>query len=411
MNTKKRILKICIGLLVLGYSAPAQDTSATQKKIRLVAEAVLKDATFQFVDQTNGMRYVFPKDAPADAKLRPESPYTDWRYWNGVLNNALMKLGDVLKEPRYSRFPQKFFEFAFDHYQYFEDRYKNEGKWNYPFGELFIMEELDDYGAVGSSLVTVYQTDPQDRYKTYINNAAKYIRLKQNRLKDGTFVRSFPQKWTLWADDLYMSVSFLSRLWEVSQDKKYLDDAILQVVNFHRYLFDVQKGLMYHCWFSDVNQNGVAFWGRANGWALLAQADLLDRIPENHPRRKELILLFQRHVLGLARYQGPDGLWHQLLDKPDSYLETSCTAMFTYAIASAINEGYLESRYASIAQRGWEGVMSKIRDDGTVEGVCTGTGVGDDLVFYYHRPTPHNDVHGIGAVILAGTEVMRLNTK
>jgi rhamnogalacturonyl hydrolase YesR len=128
----------------------------------------------------------------------------------------------------------------------------------------------------------------------------------------------------------------------------------------------------------------------------------------NHPQRKILLGLLQRHILGISHYQSGEGLWHQLLDKTDSYLETSCTAMFTYAIARAVNKGYIEPRYASIARCGWEGVMSKIRSDGKVEGVCTGTGVGDDLVFYYHRPAPLNDVHGIGAVLLAGAEVFQL---
>jgi rhamnogalacturonyl hydrolase YesR len=152
----------------------------------------------------------------------------------------------------------------------------------------------------------------------------------------------------------------------------------------------------------------VAFWGRANGWAILAQIDLLDRLPKDHPQREKLLALFQRHILGIAQYQSGEGLWHQLLDKVDSYLETSCTAMFTYAVARAVNKGYLEPRYASIAQRGWEGVQSKIRADGQVEGVCAGTGVSDDLVFYYRRPTPLNDAHGIGAVLLAGAEVLQM---
>lgn len=82
--------------------------------------------------------------------------------------------------------------------------------------------------------------------------------------------------------------------------------------------------------------------------------------------------------------------------------------MFTYTIARSVNKGYIEPRYASVAQRGWEGVMTKIRPDGNVEGVSAGTGVSDDLVFYYHRPTPLNDIHGLGAVLLAGTEVLQL---
>ena len=116
----------------------------------------------------------------------------------------------------------------------------------------------------------------------------------------------------------------------------------------------------------------------------------------------------QRHIIGISRYQGSKGLWHQLLDKTDSFLETSCSAMFTYAIARAVNKGYIDSRYASIAERGWEGIMTKIHPDGKIEGVCTGTGVSNDLVFYYKRPAPLNDVHGIGTVLLAGSEILSL---
>jgi rhamnogalacturonyl hydrolase YesR len=182
----------------------------------------------------------------------------------------------------------------------------------------------------------------------------------------------------------------------------------MQVINFQKYVFDPSMGLMHHCWYSDVQRPGVAFWGRANGWALLAQVDLLDRLPKNHPKRPQLLNILQRHILGIAHYQSAEGLWHQLLEKTDSYLETSCSAMFTYAIARSVNKGYIEARYASIAQRGWEGVMTKIRPDGQVEGVCTGTSVGDDLVFYYRRPARLNDVHGIGAVLLAGTEILQM---
>jgi rhamnogalacturonyl hydrolase YesR len=387
----------------------AQEGMHTEKKLRAIADGVTRSATFQFVDQKSGERFKSTRGAPLEAHLRPESPYTDWRYWNGVLNIAMLRLADALHNPRYAAFSRQNIAFSFDNYKYFEERYKREGKWNYPFGQLFIMEELDDCGAMGASVIEVLHQGPQDRYREYIGQAAKHMLEKQDRLFDGTLVRSFPHKWTLWADDLYMSISFLARIGELSGDKRYLDDAAMQVVNFHKRLFDEEKGLMHHCWYSDVNRPGVAYWGRANGWAMLAQVDLLDRLPKDHPKRDTLLALLQRHILGIAQYQSADGLWHQLLDKVDSYLETSCSAMFTYSIARAVNKGYIEPRYSSIAQRGWEGVMSKIHADGQVEGVCTGTGVSDDLVFYYHRPTPLNDVHGIGAVLLAGTEILQLS--
>jgi rhamnogalacturonyl hydrolase YesR len=387
----------------------SQDISESKKKLLSVVNAVLNDATFHFIDKKSGQRCTTTDKTPLDVQLQPESAYTDWRYWNGVLNIAMIRLSDVLHEPTYLKFAIKNITFSFDNYQYFESRYKGEGKWNYPFAQHFIMEELDDCGAMGASVIEVFQLDPQERYKTYITKTANHILTKQSRLNDGTFVRSFPNRWTLWADDLYMSISFLSRMGEFSGDIRYFDEAAQQVINFYKYLFNKERELMYHCWYSDIKSPGVAFWGRANGWAMLAQVDLLDRLPSNHPQRSKLLNLLKQHILGVSRYQSSDGLWHQLLDKVDSYLETSCSAMFTYVIARAVNKGYIKPRYTSIAQKGWEGVMSKIHIDGQVEGVCTGTVISEDLVYYYHRPTPLNDVHGIGFVLLAGAEILQMS--
>jgi unsaturated rhamnogalacturonyl hydrolase len=267
---------------------------------------------------------------------------------------------------------------------------------------------LDDCGAMGASVIEIQKRYPKEIYKQYIDKTANHISNKQERLEDGSLVRKGPFKYTLWVDDLYMGLSFLTRMGEYSKEQKYFDDAAKQVINFHKYLFDESKGLMHHCWYSDIKQPGVAYWGRANGWAMVAQVDLLDRLPADHPLRDQLIKLLQKHIRGIAQYQGEEGLWHQLLDKSDSYLETSCTAMFTYTIARAVNNGYIDKRYGSIALHGWEGVVKKIRENGLVEGVCAGTGVSDDLVFYYQRPTPLNDLHGIGAIILAGTEIYKL---
>ena len=323
----------------------------------------------------------------------------------------MIRAGEAFGEPAYARFAERNIAISFDHSTHFERTYDGSPRWVYPFAQLFRMQDLDDCGAMGACLLEVYQNDPQPRYRKYIEETARHILRKQHRLGDSTLVRAYPPKWTVWADDLYMSVSFLSRMGEWSGETRYLDDAAHQVIKFHEHLFDRGKGLMVHCWYAEADRPGVAFWGRANGWAMLAQVDLLDRLPPEHPQRERLIRLLQSHILGIARYQGPDGLWYQLLDKTDSYLETSCSAMFTYTVARAVNRGYIERRYASIAERGWEGVLSRIRSDGQVEGVCAGTGVSDDLVHYYRRPTPLNDIHGIGAVILAGLEVLRLSDR
>jgi len=410
-NSILLIVFICSCFTILASSeTQAQDKNNTQKVLRTIADAIIANASFDFVDERTGVHFKFPEEAPDSSTLHLGSRYNDWRYWNGIVNIAMLKLAGLLNDSTYSDFALKNVAFAFDYYEYFETRYQNENKWSYPFGQFFVMDELDDCGAMGASVIDVYKIDSQERFEEYIDKAADHILNEQSRLEDGTLVRSFPHKWTLWADDLYMSISFLSRMGELTNDNKYFDYAALQVVNFNNYLYDLNKELMYHNWYSDINQKGVAFWGRANGWAILAQVDLLDRIPKNYPQRDTLIKLFQRQILSIAKYQSASGLWHQLLDKEDSYQETSCSAMFTYAVARAVNKGYLEKRYASIALKGWEGILTKIQPSGEIESVCTGTVVSDNLVDYYDRPEPLNDIHGIGVVLLAGSEILLLST-
>lgn len=408
----KPIILLLTLLLLIPTQTRAQDTLSTEVVLRSVADYIINNSTYQFVDEIDGQRYQSPEKAPADSKLRIESPFNEWHYWTGVLNIGMIRLGEAFHEKAYIEFALKNVAFSFDHYQFFKDRYRGEYKWAYPFGQVFITEELDDCGAMGASVIEVYRRDPQKRYRKYITEAANHVSTLQHRLDDGTLVRTFPHMYSLWGDDLYMGIALIARMSDLPDEEKksdYLEDAMRQVINYHHYLFNEDVGLMHHCWYSDVRRPNAAFWGRVNGWALLAHVDLLDRLPEDHPQRPLLIKLLQRHILGIARYQGPNGLWHQLLDKVDSYEETSCSAIFSYVIARAVNQNYIEPRYASIAKHGWEGVKTRVHPDGQVEGVCTGTGVSDDLVHYYRRPTPLNDIHGIGFVLLAGTEVMRLS--
>lgn len=401
-------LKYLTILIILSCSSIsyAQNRDSTISKLTLVADKIIRESSFKFIDPHTGKYYQSTDEVPDNITVKPTGVYNDWRYWNGVLNIAMLEISKVLSIGKYKNFALRNIEFAFDNYEYFQLRYNNEGKWNYPFGQRFILEELDDGGAMGASVIEVNKIDHQNRYDKYINEVAGHMMHKQSRLEDSTFVRSFPHKWTLWADDLYMGLSFLCRMGEVTGDHSYFNDAAAQVIKFHKYLFNDNLGIMSHCWYSDVDRNGVAYWGRANGWALLAQVDLLDHLPKDHPDRNKLIYLLQKHLLGVAKYQSQSGLWHQLIDKVDSYLETSCSAMITYTVARAVNKGYIEPRYLSIAQRGWEGIMSKISDEGLIYGVCTGTIVSDDLVYYYKRPTPVNDVHGIGFILLAGKEIL-----
>lgn len=176
---------------------------------------------------------------------------------------------------------------------------------------------------------------------------------KQDRLADGTLCRTFPRQMTVWADDAYMGTSFLTRMGKLTGDINYFDEALRQLINIDKYLWCPQKQLYYHCYYTDLERNGVAFWGRANGWIMVSLADLIEAMPENHPKRKELIQMLEKQIVGASRWQNANGMWNQLLDKSDSYDESSITAMYVYGIAKAINHNWIDPCYTSIAKVAW----------------------------------------------------------
>jgi rhamnogalacturonyl hydrolase YesR len=166
-----------------------------------------------------------------------------------------------------------------------------------------------------------------------------------------------------------------------------------------------------HGWVEGMTVHPEFHWARANGWALMAMTELLDVLPADHPGRGAVLQQLRDHVAGLAAYQSDKGLWHQLLDRNDSYLETSATAIYTYCIARAINRGWIDAKaYGPMCLLGWNAVATRVNARGQVEGTCVGTGMAFDPTFYYYRPTNVYAAHGYGPLLLAGAEVIRLLT-
>jgi rhamnogalacturonyl hydrolase YesR len=235
---------------------------------------------------------------------------------------------------------------------------------------------------------------------------------KEYRFTDGTLGRMRPQKNTLWLDDMYMGVPTIAQMGKLTSDKKYFDDAVKQVRQYTERMFNKEKGVYMHGWVEGMETHPEFRWARANGWALLAMCELLDVLPENHEGRSFVLNQFKAHVKGLAGYQSGSGFWHQLLDREDSYLETSATAIYAYCIAHACNKGWLQAvTYAPMANLAWNAVATKVNDKGQVEGTCVGTGMAFDPAFYYHRPVNVFAAHGYGPVIMAGAEIYKLVEK
>lgn len=403
---------ILITLFCIGINVFAQKRT-DEEAIRAVAENILKEPVTQFVGVKDGKIYNSTSEIPEGVEVKFKSPLTEWHYSNGVLDMAMINLGNYLNEPKYVEYAKKHVEFGFENYKYFKERFKNDRRhWHWPFGQLWNFKELDDCGAMGAAVIGVNSLEEKPIYKEYIENAANHIMYGQDRLSDGTVCRTFPREMTVWADDAFMATSFLTQMGKMSAQNKYFDEASKQLINIDNYLWDSDKQLYYHCYYTDLERNGVAFWGRANGWITVSLVDLIEAMPDNHPKRGELISILEKQIVGFSRYQNGNGMWNQLLDKSDSYDESSVTAMFVYGIAKAINNKWIDAGYASIAKAGWDVLKNQeITSDGRFTNVCVGTGINNGLPFYFNRPVGDNEKHGLGLIINTAVEIMKLNKK
>ena len=275
---------------------------------------------------------------------------------------------------------------------------------------------LDDAGAVCCSMIKAVLMDAgspapasQASLSPLILGYADYIMNREFRLSDGTFARIRPHANTLWLDDMFMAVPTVAYMGRLTGEARYYDEAARQVLQFASRMWVPGSQLFRHGWVESMDPHPAFHWGRANGWAILTMCEVLDVLPAGHPRRAEIMALLKAHAAALARLQHHDGFWHQLLDRSDTYLETSATAIYTYCLAHAVNQGWLDAKaYGPVAQLGWHAVASSVNARGQVEGVCVGTGMGFDPAFYAYRPTHVMAAHGYGPVLLAGAEIINL---
>ncbi|MCH5685341.1 glycoside hydrolase family 88 protein [Niabella sp. W65] len=269
---------------------------------------------------------------------------------------------------------------------------------------------LDDAGSLCASMIKAMNAGAKAGVvRPMVDNFINYIMTQEFRLKDGTLARNRPLRNTLWLDDLYMSLPALAQMGKLTGDVKYFNEAVKQYLLFSSRMFNKDNDLYMHGWVQDMDPHPQFHWARANGWAIMTKVELLDALPQAHPGRKQILEMLKKHAAGLAALQDKKGFWHQLLNKNDSYLETSATAIYAYCIARAVNKGWLDAKaYGPMVILAWNAIATKVTGNGQVEGTCVGTGMGFDPAFYYYRPVNNFAAHGYGPVLLAGAEVYRM---
>ena len=337
--------------------------------------------------------------------------FNPFSYEMGVVHAGMMRAKEVTGDPAFGEFTARHARFISDWLPYFRDletRFKLDRR--NAFHRALDPRSLDDSGSMCAALIRARLAglgpDNQDLIETW----SGYILNRQFRFPDGTLARQRPQPESLWADDAYMSIPALAEMGRLTGDSKWFDDAVRQAVQMSDHLYEPRKGAYTHGLHRHNPSAPQFFWARANGWMVVAMCDLLDVLPREHPGFEPVRSRLETVLRGIAGYQcGRSGLWHQMLDRNDSYLETSASAMFVYGLARAINRGWISpTTYGSVAQAGWIGVSTRVNAAGQVEGTSVGTTLASDQVYYYHRPVSVQALHGYGPVLLAGAEMIRL---
>jgi unsaturated rhamnogalacturonyl hydrolase len=293
--------------------------------------------------------------------------------------------------------------------------------------------EFDKYNidlvVPGRLLFDVYQTSKEEKYLKAMQLVRKQLS-EQPRTASGGFWHKQIYPNQMWLDGLYMGEPFYAQYTATFEGGKSFDDIAKQFELIQLHATDPKTGLLYHAWDESKQMpwankqtgNSPNFWSRALGWYVMALVDVLDYMPKDHPKQKELVKYLNNACAALAKYQDKSGLWYQVTDKggeKGNYLEASGSSMFAYAFAKGANKGYLPVKYKKLANKAFDGLtkvlIKKVDEDGgiTLTNCCQVAGLGGtpyrdgSYEYYINERKKDNDPKATGPFILAALELNR----
>lgn len=291
-------------------------------------------------------------------------------------------------------------------------------------GEIHLYEMADynlDFINSGKVLFDVYAETGDPKYKKAMDVLVRQL-ARQPRTHEGAFWHKLIYPFQIWLDGLYMASPFLARYGATFDRPELIDDAVKQFLICARRTFDNRTGLYFHAYDESRNQrwadpttgHSPNFWGRSMGWWFMALVDVLDYVPENHPRRADLITMVKGLAVTLPEYQDKDGLWYQVLDQIEregNFPEASVTTQFMYAYAKAVNKGYIDASYIEVAEKAYDGLRKKLLKKNpdktwTLTRCCAVGGLGGSKYrdgsfdYYIHERMRDNDAKATGPFIM-----------
>ncbi|KGE14656.1 glycoside hydrolase family 88 protein [Sphingobacterium deserti] len=348
-----------------------------------------------------------------DARFTNPEKGPTWTYDMGVVLEGIAEVWRNTADPVY-----------FQYIENWMDQYVGEDGTirNYKATEYNI-----DHVKNGRSLLFLYKVTGKQKYLKASEKL--YAQLKTHpRTNEGGFWHKHIYPNQMWLDGLYMAQPFYTEYAALMNIPEIYEDVVNQFTYMENHARDAKTGLLYHGWdesrkerWSDP-QTGLSkhFWGRGMGWYAMALVDVLDNFPQDHPRRKELIQILNRTLTAAAKFQDKkSGVWYDILDlgtREGNYLEASASSMFVYAMAKAVRKGYVSSSFQKNVDKGYAGLLKEFvtpagQDRVDLNRVVEVSGLGGkkyrdgSFEYYMSEPIRTNDPKGVGAFILASSEV------
>jgi len=348
-----------------------------------------------------------PKAWQIDNNEKPK-----WDYKLGLVMTSFEKLYHKTNNPVYGDYIKEYAETVIN-----------------PSGEI-LNYKLEDYNIdninAGKMLFDLHKRTKDNRYLTAMQTLRKQLETHP-RTNSGGFWHKKIYPYQMWLDGLYMGTPFYAHYTLDFDGGKDFNDIAKQFEEIHLHTIDKKTGLLFHAWDESKQmpwankETGTStnFWSRSIGWYMMALVDVLDYMPKDHPKRKELIQFLNEISIAVAKYQDPSGLWYQVTDsgpKEGNYLEASGSEMFVYAFAKGANKGYLPKKYKDLAVKGFDGIIKKlirVDPDGEIHitQVCASAGLGGNpyrdgsFDYYIKEKIKEDNSHGLGPFILAALEL------
>ena len=336
-----------------------------------------------------------------------------WSYDVALVGTAIDKLGNT--DAKYSAYMQTYIDMLVD------------DNGNMP---LYNLSSYNlDLIRPATNILTLYKRTKNEKYVKPLPFFMKQLE-EQPRTESGGFWHKKKYTNQMWLDGIYMAEPFLAEYAKEFNEPRWFDTIAHQITLIYEKTVDPKTGLLYHAWDESREQKwsnpetgqSPHFWSRAMGWYAMALVDVLDYFPENHPKRNDIIQIFQKSCEALLKVRDEkSGVWYQVLDlggKEGNYLEGSGSAMYVYAFAKGAKKGYLNQEYLEIADSAFNGILNTFiitDENGTISmtNICAACGLGGNpyrdgsYEYYVNEKIATNDSKGVGPFILAAIELNR----